>query len=76
MSTSSIIGRSQNISMPRRNKMVLLVSLPIVMILWFIGWSLMWLGQSHRQLNKTESLDQTALSFVVEMPEVKPLRAK
>ncbi len=76
MSTSNIIGGSQNISMPRRNKMVLLLSLPIVVILWFIGWSLMWVGQSRRQLNKAESLNQAALSFVVDMPEVKHLRAE
>jgi len=40
-----------------RNRIVVIMLLPIVIFLWVIGWSLFWIGSQtkpHRTQNKTE----------------------
>ena len=57
--------------MPKLNRAVLLLlMLPIVIFIWFIGWSLYWIG-STREVNKPRKIDQKELTFTVQMPEEK-----
>jgi len=44
--------------------------LPIVVFLWFIGWSLYWIG-SREDAKPRKMPDQNELTFTVQMPEEK-----
>jgi hypothetical protein len=57
--------------MPRRNRVVLLLIFPIAVFIWFIGWSLYWIGSREEGAKPTKTLDQKELIFTVLMPEQK-----
>jgi hypothetical protein len=45
--------------------------LPIVIFIWFIGWSLYWTGSRKESAKPKEISDQKELTFTVLMPEQK-----
>ncbi|MEM2108012.1 MAG: hypothetical protein QXL10_01860 [Candidatus Bathyarchaeia archaeon] len=49
---------------------IVFLMLPIVVFLWFIGWSLYWIG-SGEDAKPRKMLDQNGLTFTVQMPEEK-----
>jgi len=56
--------------MRKRNRLVLLLMLPIVVFILFIGWSLYWIGSRENDKPRKAS-EQNELTFAVEMPEEK-----
>ena len=61
---------SQKDFMPKRNRAALLLVLPIAVFLWFIGWSVYWVG-SRVKASKPERMHANGLTFTVLMPEQK-----
>ena len=58
--------------MPKRNKLVVLLLLPVAVFLWSIGWSLSRLGTKKEILAPKESntqREQSALTFTMIVPE-------
>jgi hypothetical protein len=63
------MGKQASTSHKRTVLRVLL--LPVMAILWIIGWSLYWIG-SRKQPAKTRKEDSSEqLAFMVQMPEQK-----
>jgi hypothetical protein len=56
--------------MRKRNRAVLLLILPIAVFLWFVGWSLYWIG-SRRKAPKLSTIPLNGLIFTVPIPEQK-----
>jgi hypothetical protein len=56
--------------MPKRNKVALLFVLPIAVFIWFIGWSLYWVG-SKGKTAAPSAKPLNGLTFSVLMPEQK-----
>jgi len=56
--------------MRKRNRLVLLLMLPIVVFILFIGWSLYWIG-SRENAKPRKTSEQNELTFAVEMREEK-----
>jgi hypothetical protein len=56
--------------MRKRNRVVLFLMLPIVVFMWFIGWSLYCIG-SRADAKPRKASDQNELTFTVQMPEEK-----
>ena len=52
-----------------RNRLTLFLAMPIVILFWFFGWSLYWIGSSKNKdrIAKTKSLKD--LTFEVLAPE-------
>jgi hypothetical protein len=57
--------------MPRRNRVALLLILPIVIFIWFIGWSLYWIGSRGKVGKPRKIIDRKELTFTVLIPEEK-----
>jgi hypothetical protein len=57
--------------MPRRNRVALLLILPIVILIWFIGWTLYWTGSREKAAKTRKIVDQKDLIFTVLMSEEK-----
>ena len=57
--------------MRKRNRIALFLILPIVVFIWFIGWSLYWTGSRKESAKPKEISDQKELTFTVLMPEQK-----
>ena len=57
--------------MPRRNRVAVLLMLPIAVFLWFVGWSLYWAGLRKKRVHAkpTRSPDASELTFTVLVPE-------
>ena len=56
--------------MRKRNRVSLLLVLPIAVFIWFVGWSLSWIGSKRKTAApSTKPLDN--LTFAVLMPEQK-----
>lgn len=60
--------------MPRQNKLGMLLVLPIVIFLWFVGWSLFWAGSMAESVKPEPVSDQNGLYFTVLIPEEKLAR--
>jgi hypothetical protein len=56
--------------MRKQNRVALLLILPIAVFLWFIGWSLYWIGSSGK-VAKPRKIPDSWLTFTVLMPEQK-----
>jgi hypothetical protein len=56
--------------MRKRNRVVLFLLMPIVVFMWFIGWSLNWIS-SRNAAQPEKTLDRNKLPLVVLMPEKK-----
>ena len=56
--------------MRKRNRVVLFLLIPIVVFIWFIGWSLYWIG-SRENAEPRKPSSQNELAFAVQMPEEK-----
>jgi len=52
-----------------RNILTLLISIPIVVFFWFVGWSLYWIGSVKLTTNLVEREHNEELTFEVIMPE-------
>jgi len=56
--------------MRKRNRVTLFLLIPIVVFIWFIGWSLYWIG-SREDAKPRKMPEQNELAFAVQMPEEK-----
>jgi hypothetical protein len=56
--------------MRKRNRVALFLLMPTVVFMWFIGWSLYWIG-SREDAKPRKTSDQNELTFTVQMPEEK-----
>lgn len=72
MLQNDISSISQSLqTMPKRSRIVVLFTLPIAMILWFIGWGFYWLG-SKKEMAKPKTITKANdLTFTVLLPEQK-----
>jgi hypothetical protein len=59
--------------MRKRNKVALLLLLPIAVFIWFIGWSLYWMD-SKRKTATPSKKPLNGLTFAVLTPEQKYAR--
>jgi hypothetical protein len=57
-------------SMRKRNRVVLFLLMPIVFFMWFIGWSLYWIG-SREDAKSRKTSGQNELTFTVQIPAEK-----
>jgi hypothetical protein len=53
------------------NKTVRVLLLPLMAILWLIGWSLYWLGHGRQMAKSVKSSCHDDVTFTVLMPEQK-----
>jgi uncharacterized SAM-binding protein YcdF (DUF218 family) len=51
-----------------RNRGILIIILPVIVFLWFVGWSLYWLG-SRSKLAETDNSQKEGLEMVVALYE-------
>jgi hypothetical protein len=56
--------------MRKRSRVALLLVLPIAVFIWFIGWSLYWIG-SKRKVATPNTKPRNGLTFAVLTPEQK-----
>ena len=52
-----------------RNRLILFLALPVVVFLWFFGWSLYWIGSAKYNAKFAERKSQEDLAFEVLTPE-------
>jgi hypothetical protein len=45
--------------------------LPIVIFIWFVGWSLYWIGSRGKVVKPRKIIDRKELTFTVLIPEKK-----
>jgi hypothetical protein len=57
--------------MRKPNKVALFLLIPIGIFLWFLGWSLYWIGSHKMQVNPKKTYEGRKLTFTVLMPEQK-----
>jgi len=56
--------------MPRRKRALSIMVMPIAILLFFIGWSLYWIGpKKEPRRNKVKLPGQKELAFIVPTPE-------
>jgi len=57
--------------MRRRNRLAVLLMLPIAVFLWFVGWSLYWSGLRKKRVHAKPARipDASELTFTVLVPE-------
>lgn len=56
--------------MPRRNRALSIMVMPIAILLFFIGWSLNWTGSKKEpRRHKVKLSGQEELAFIVPIPE-------
>ena len=54
----------------KRNRTVLLLTFPIVVFAWFIGWSLYWIGYQEKAVKPKKTSDNEELTTAVTIPEI------
>jgi len=57
--------------MRSRNRFTAFLVMPLVVIFWFIGWSLFWIGSRKRRAQPVRKVAHDELRFAVLMPEQK-----
>jgi hypothetical protein len=58
--------------MRKRNRIVLFLVLPLVVFMWFIGWSLDWISSREAaQPKKTQDQNENEPPLIALMPEKK-----
>jgi len=55
----------------RRNRVVMVLLLPVVAILWFLGWSFYWMDYMNQLGKSAKSNCHEDVTFTVLMPEQK-----
>jgi hypothetical protein len=56
--------------MPRRNRALSIMVMPIAILLFFNGWSLYWIGpKKEPRRHKVKLRGQKELAFIVPIPE-------
>lgn len=55
--------------MPRLNRLGIVLTLPIVIFLWFVGWSLFWTGSMTRPVKPATVSHQNGLGLEVLITE-------
>ena len=54
----------------RRSRIVVFLAFPFVVFVWFIGWSLYWIGYKENVVKSEKVLDHEELVSAVTIPEV------
>jgi hypothetical protein len=57
--------------MRKRNRVALLLVLPIAVFIWFVGWSLSWIGSKGKAAAPPSTKPLDGVTFTVLMPEQK-----
>ena len=58
--------------MPRRNRALFFLIMPVAVFIWSIGWSLFWMASKRESVKPTPKLpSKKELTFLVPMPEQK-----
>ena len=57
--------------MRMRNRFTTLLTIPLVVFFWAIGWSLSWIGSEKRKGEANKKPDHKQLAFAVLVPEQK-----
>jgi len=57
--------------MPRRNRAVTLMLMPMAVFLWCLGWSLYWSGSRKNAMSQPKLSRDEDLTFIVPVPEQK-----
>jgi hypothetical protein len=58
--------------MPRRNRLVSFLLIPIGVVFWLVGWSLYWIGlKRESKTQKPKMPHKKQLTFFVPTPEQK-----
>jgi heme/copper-type cytochrome/quinol oxidase subunit 2 len=57
--------------MQKRNKFALLVTMPIVVVLWVVGWIFFWMASYRRKAGKGAKQVRSELRFALLAPEEK-----
>jgi flagellar basal body-associated protein FliL len=55
--------------MRRRNRFTMILVMPLVVLIWVIGWSLFWLGSNKGSAAPIKRAESRPLAFSVVMPE-------
>jgi flagellar basal body-associated protein FliL len=64
---------NQSVSRPnihKRNKIALLLTFPIVVFSWVIGWSLYWIGRKEKAVKPKKMSVNEELTTTVTIPEM------
>jgi hypothetical protein len=66
--------------MPKRNRVISRLLLPLAIFLWFIGWSIAWLGSKMEMKRKTaiphpKLLNEKDVTFIVPCSRAKGKRS-
>jgi hypothetical protein len=48
------LKRGQHVNKPMRNNIIKLILLPIAIILWIVGWSMVWAASGKEQKGRLE----------------------
>jgi hypothetical protein len=57
--------------MRKRNRAALFLILPIIIFIWFLGWSLYWISSRGKVVKPRKIIDRKDLTFTVLVPEKK-----
>ena len=59
--------------MPKRNKAICLVAMPLATIMFVFGWIFYWFGSRRQMEAKTEPKLNSEFNFIVSIPELNNL---
>ena len=57
--------------MPKRNRIFLLLAMPVAVFLWCIGWALYWIGAKKEKLKPAPVKKAENVTLTVLVPEDK-----
>lgn len=52
-----------------RNRVVVIVLLPVIILLWIIGWSLFWIGSQNKSQKKQTTTERDRINMAIVMYE-------
>ena len=57
--------------MPKRKRIFVLLAMPFAVFLWFIGWTLYWVGTKKEKLKPEPVKKKESVTLTVLLPENK-----
>jgi len=57
--------------MPKRKRALMLLAMPLAVFLWFIGWTLYWVGARKKKLKPEPVKKKESVTLTVILPEDK-----